>query len=90
MRNCPKIDEIDGNFLGAPFEAEEILESIKACAGDKAPGPDGYTMASFSQCLDVIRHELVAVIQNFHARECLEKSVNATFVALIPKKGGGN
>lgn len=37
MRNCPKIDEIDGNFLEAPLEAEEILESIKACAGDKVP-----------------------------------------------------
>ncbi|WMV44404.1 hypothetical protein MTR67_037789 [Solanum verrucosum] len=44
MRNYPRVDEIDGNFLEAPFEAEEILESIKACAGDKAPGPDGYTM----------------------------------------------
>ncbi|WMV34092.1 hypothetical protein MTR67_027477 [Solanum verrucosum] len=86
MRNCPRINEIDGKFLEAPFEAEEILESIKACAGDKAPGPDGYTMAFFSQCWDIIRHELVAAVQNFHARECFEKSFNATFVALIPKK----
>ncbi|XP_049373036.1 uncharacterized protein LOC125838027 [Solanum verrucosum] len=88
MRNCPRINEIDGKFLEAPFEAEEILESIKACAGDKAPGPDGYTMAFFSQCWDIIRHELVAAVQNFHARECFEKSFNATFVALIPKKVG--
>lgn len=37
QEKLPKIDEIDGNFLEAPLEAEEILESIKACAGDKVP-----------------------------------------------------
>ena len=56
QEKLPKIDEIDGNFLEAPLEAEEILESIKACAGDKAPGPDGYTMAFFGHYWDIIRH----------------------------------
>lgn len=41
--------------------------------------------AFFSQCWDIIRHELVAAIQSFHARE---RNFNATFVALILKKVG--
>lgn len=41
MRNCPIINADDNNLFMAPFEATEILESIKACAGYKAPGPDG-------------------------------------------------
>ena len=38
----PMIHEEENKLLLAPFEEQEILESIKACAGDKAPGPDGY------------------------------------------------
>ena len=88
MRNCPMIHEEEKKLLLAPFEVQEILESIKACAGDKAPGPDGYSMAFFNQCLDIIKPNLVATMQQFHKAERFEKSINATFVALIPKKVG--
>lgn len=64
------------------------MDSIKACAGEKAPGPDGFTMDFFKHCWEVIREDLVAVFQNFHERSFFEKSLNATFVALIPKKVG--
>ncbi|KAG5591874.1 hypothetical protein H5410_042388 [Solanum commersonii] len=56
MRNCPMIGEDENNLMMAPCEQQEILENIKACAGDKTPGLDG--------------------------------RLNATFVALIPKKIG--
>ncbi|WMV14449.1 hypothetical protein MTR67_007834 [Solanum verrucosum] len=88
MIGCPTIDEDDNNQLMAPFEAQEILEGIKACAGDKAPGPDGFSMAFFSQCWEVIKKEVVAAVQNFHEEGVFEKSINATFVTLIPKKTG--
>ncbi|KAG5617007.1 hypothetical protein H5410_016831 [Solanum commersonii] len=89
MIGCPTIDKDDTNQLMAPFKAQEILEGIKACAGDKAPGPDGFSMAFFSQCWEVIKKEVVAVVQNFHEEGVFEKSINATFVTLIPKKTGG-
>ena len=82
------IHEEENKLLLAPFEQQEILESIKACAGDKAPGPDGYSMAFFSQCWDIIKPDLVATVQQFHKAERFEKSINSTFVALIPKKVG--
>ena len=71
MRECPMIDENDNNQLMAPFEAQEIIECIKACAGDKAPGPDGFSMTFFRQCWDIIKKELVAAVQNFYVKECL-------------------
>lgn len=61
---------------------------MKACAGDKAPGPDGYSMAFFIHCWEVVRVEVVATIQNFHEQGFFEKSFNTTFIALIPKKMG--
>lgn len=42
------IGEDENNLMMAPFEQQEILENIKACAGDKTPGLDGFSLASFS------------------------------------------
>ncbi|KAF3666149.1 3-hydroxyisobutyryl-CoA hydrolase-like protein 2, mitochondrial [Capsicum annuum] len=81
-----RVEEEDNTFLMAAFEEQEILESIKACAEDKAPGPDGYSMAFFKQCWEVIKKDLIAAIRNFHEKGFFERSLNATFVALIPKK----
>ncbi|WMV25045.1 hypothetical protein MTR67_018430 [Solanum verrucosum] len=58
MRECPMIDEDDNNQLMAPFEAQKILECIKAS------------------------------VQNFSVEGVFEKSINVTFVTLIPKKIG--
>uniref|UniRef100_A0A0V0IVQ8 Putative ovule protein n=1 Tax=Solanum chacoense TaxID=4108 RepID=A0A0V0IVQ8_SOLCH len=58
--------------------------------GDKAPGPDGFSMAFYIQCWEVIKEEVVAAIQNFHDQGYFEKSFNATFIALIPKKVGAS
>lgn len=89
-RNCPRIGEEDNILLEAPFDAHEILESIGSHAGNKAPGPDGYSiMAFFSQFLEPIRDDLVAAVKYFHETGYFEKSIVATFVALIPKKVGG-
>jgi hypothetical protein len=56
--------------------------------GDKAPGPDGFFMAFFQKCWEVIKKDLMAVFKEFHETGKFEKSLNATFVALIPKKAG--
>lgn len=78
MRDCPRIEEAENNSLVANFEEQEIMESIKACAGEKAPGPDGYSMDFFKHCWGIIKYDLVAAIQNFHEESFFEKSSNAT------------
>jgi len=55
---------------------------------DKAPSPDGFSMAFFQDCWDVIKPDLMWVFLDFHARSNFEKSLNASFIALIPKKAG--
>lgn len=49
----------------ADIEEQEILESIRVCAGDKAPGPDGFSLAFFKQCWEVIKKYLIAAIKAF-------------------------
>lgn len=44
-------------------------------------------MTFFIHCWKVVGDEVTAVVKNFYDRCFFEKSFNATYVALIPKKG---
>jgi hypothetical protein len=61
---------------------------VFALNGNKAPGPDGFTMAFFQACWEVLRLDIMDVFSDFHAREVFEKSLNVSFIALIPKIPG--
>jgi hypothetical protein len=48
----------------------------------------GFTAAFFQKCCDFLKTDIMDVFAEFHARGKFEKSFNATFVSLIPKKTG--
>lgn len=86
-RTSTMANEMDNIMLQDQLSEKEIKKCVMARTGDKAPGPDGSTMAFFIACWDVVSKD-VAAIQNFHNQSFFEKSFNATFIALIPKKIG--
>lgn len=54
--------------------------------GDKALGPDGFTIAFFLSCWTIVKDDLMCGFHNFHEHELFEKSLNATLIAVVPKK----
>lgn len=70
------------------FEEGEILEIVKALNSDKPLGLDGYSMAFFQACWDVLKEDIMKVFHGFHARGKFEMSLNAMFIALILKISG--
>jgi hypothetical protein len=70
------------------FEEEEVCEVVRKLKGDKAPGLDGFSMAFFQKCWEVVKKDMMPVFKEFHESKKFEKSFDATFVALIPKKAG--
>ena len=82
----PRISGDNAVWLERPFEEAEIFEVIKEFNGDKSPGPDGFPMAFFQVCWGTLKSDIVAVFNHFHVTGQFEKSLNATFIALIPKK----
>lgn len=74
--------------MEAPFEEIEVLEALKSCAPDKAPGPDGFTMAFFQKNWDTLKMDIMAALNHFHQSCHMVRACNATFIALIPKKNG--
>lgn len=86
--NLARISEAERNWLEREFEEQEILSTIRKCAPDKAPGPDGFTMAFFQHAWEIIKKEVIDAMNHFHHNCHMVKSINASFIALIPKKKG--
>jgi hypothetical protein len=75
-------------WLERAFEEKEVRDVVRDLNGDKAPGPDRFTLAFFQKCWDFLKTDIMDVFAKFHARGKFEKSLNATFVSLIRKKTG--
>ena len=78
--------EVEG--LENPFPEEEVFAVLTDLGKDKAPGPDGFTMAFWLFGWDVVKGEIMGFFREFHERGKFVKSLNATFLVLVPKKGG--
>ena len=81
-----RIGNMERVWLERKFEREEILQVVSDLDGDKAPGPDEFTMAFYHHCWRVVEKDVLAVFEEFFQRCKFKKSLNATFIALIPKK----
>ena len=81
-----RITEDSSTWLDRPFKEEEVLGVVMSCEGDKSPGPDGFPMSFFQACWHIIHADLMAVFHSFHEFGEFERSLNATFFCLIPKK----
>jgi hypothetical protein len=85
---------VDFTFLGAEeathlerlFLEEEVVVALNQISGEKALGPDGFTLAFFHHCWDVVKKKVLDSIKEFYVHEDFERSLNSTFVVLIPKK----
>ena len=72
--------------LEREFSKEEVTQVLTEMEGDKAPGPDGFTMTFFHKCWRVVEVDVMAVFKYFHRYSVFEWSLNACFLSLIPKK----
>ena len=84
----PMISSENADWLERPFEEAKIFDVIQSFHGDKSPGPDGFSMAFFQACWGIVKPDLMAI--SFFANGQFEKSLNATFITLIPKKHAAN
>ena len=74
--------------LEEPFSEKEVVEALHSLSGDKVPGPDGFTMAFWQFSWDFTKAEILAFFDEFFRLGTFQRSLNSTFLVLIPKKGG--
>ena len=74
------------DWLERYFEEVEIFEVIRDFNRDKSLELDCFPMAFFQACWGILKLDIMVVIYHFHVTGQFEKSLNATFTTLIPKK----
>ncbi|KAH1122970.1 hypothetical protein J1N35_006130 [Gossypium stocksii] len=64
---------------------EEIKKAVWSCDELKASGPDGFNLCFYRKCWEIAKHDLLGLMSDFFTFEKLEKSINSSFITLIPK-----
>lgn len=65
-----------------------MLDGIKLCASDKAPGPNGFPMSFYLNFWELLKEDILSTTNYFYENQVFGKSLNAAYVAPIPKKVG--
>ncbi|KAJ9543812.1 hypothetical protein OSB04_023519 [Centaurea solstitialis] len=80
-----KISVEEAKELEGKFSEEEVWKALKDCGCNKSPGPDGFTTGFFKKFWDIIKKDLLAVLDWFWEKEALSNGCNSSFITLIPK-----
>ena len=56
--------------------------------GDKASGPDGFTVAFWQSYWETVKEDVLDMFKEFYEQNSFIKSLYNTFLVLLSKKGG--
>lgn len=79
------ISDDDNRTISSIPSPSEIRKTLFSFASHKSPGPDGLPPLFFKSFWKTTRDALISVVQHFFKHGFLLKSLNPTFITLIPK-----
>ena len=71
--------------LEDPFTMEEVFIALSYLNGDKAPNPDGFSIAFWQFSWGFVKEEIMGFFKEFHENNMFVRSLNSTFIVLVPK-----
>ena len=72
--------------LVARSEVDEVRDAIWDCESGKCPGPDGFNFWFVKKFWDILKPEILRMLDEFHMNGVLPRGCNSYFLTLIPKK----
>ncbi|RVW75227.1 LINE-1 reverse transcriptase-like [Vitis vinifera] len=69
-------DQEEADGLEVPFSVEEIHSALMEMGGDKAPGPDGFSVAFWQECWDFVKEEVVEMFKEFFEHGSFAKPIS--------------
>jgi hypothetical protein len=79
------VDEQGNQYLFAEVTEAELKETLHIFQKDKSPGPDGWTIEFYRGFFDLIRENLLKVVEESRTNGIIHSPFNSTFITLIPK-----
>ena len=87
----PKMIEEEMNIhLKAEVTEEELEKVVYSFQKGKSPGPDRLTIEFFQGFYDLVKEDLLKIVQESQRVGKVLGALNSTFLALIPKKQNPN
>lgn len=68
-----------------PFSEQEVIDGLKGMKVDSVPGLDEFSAKFYLEFWDTIGDDVMCVMNEFHASGSLCRSLNSSFITLIPK-----
>jgi len=85
--HIPKLVSEEDNFnLNRPVSEEEVKEVLKEMQNGKAPGPDEFNVDFFKACWNIVKKDILNVVEDSRTDKTILKALNTTFITLIPKQ----
>ncbi|KAL6318412.1 hypothetical protein AAG906_041175 [Vitis piasezkii] len=85
--NLNQISQQEAEILEFPFSEDEVHSALMDMNGDKAPSPDGFTVAFWQCCWEFVKEEVLEMFKEFH--ELLSSRASTTRFWSFYQKGGG-
>ena len=76
----------DAGIMENRFSKEEIFAAILGLNGENAPRRDGFPIAFWSFSWEFVKVEVMDFFKEFFEKKKFVRSLNATFLEMIPKK----
>eukprot|EP01018_Ginkgo_biloba_P022601 Gb_35090 [translate_table: standard] len=80
------IEKVNNQMLMEEVSKDELQIVLTSFKKDKSLGPDGWTIEFYSGFYDLLEEDLLRVIEEVKNSGKVSRSLNATFLDLIPKK----
>ncbi|RVX10471.1 Transposon TX1 uncharacterized 149 kDa protein [Vitis vinifera] len=63
---CETLENMDACALEVSFTEEGVFGALLGCNGDKAPGPDGFSMAFWQFAWDFVKDDVMSFFRDFY------------------------
>ncbi|CAK8534470.1 unnamed protein product [Lathyrus sativus] len=88
MRNGSQLNVAQRDMLTGHVSEEEITTSLQGIGNDKEPGIYGFGAYFYKKAWNIIKVDVIAVVQEFFKHNRLYRAVNYSAVTLVPKHKG--
>ena len=86
-----RITKDEAARLEIPFTVDEVFIALSNLNGDKAPGPDDFTLAFWKFSWEIVKNDIMRMFKKFFESAKFVKNLNTTFMVLVLRGdfGGG-
>jgi Reverse transcriptase (RNA-dependent DNA polymerase) len=80
------LSDLDRQILSKPFTEEELKIAVFGSEAFGAPGQDGFSFLFYQHFFELVKPDLLVLLQKFYSNSLEEARLNHAMVCLVPKE----